>query len=152
MRFKPIRLAAFTAALFTACLSFSFPAQAQNDNLIVASVRIGEARIGMTEADIYRILGEPKSSFIGAETTLYTYPNFDVYVDKRSHRVYRLITASSLYATKDNIKVGSSMLEVTAKLGTHAGCNFSRCTYGYKGLSVGTSTSAIGEVIWVINN
>src|SRR5579872_3917943 len=38
-------------------------AQAFNDHQIVPGQRIGPVTLGMTAADLYRVMGEPKSSF-----------------------------------------------------------------------------------------
>jgi hypothetical protein len=128
--------------------------QSQGANLIVPGVSLGPVRLGMTETELYNTLGEPTSSFIGESATVYNYPTLSAYVDKRSHRIDRIATGSSIYSTKEGISVGSSMMAVSVKLGPHGGCDspVGGCTFWYKGLGVTASTAAIVTGFWVLRN
>lgn len=93
-----------------------------DDNVIVPGERIGPVFLGMTDADLYKKFGNPlESKQTGTGFTAYFYSTFMVYVDLSTHKVASITspvgsTGYSGYATREGIKVGSSALEVQAKL------------------------------------
>ena len=95
-------------------------AQAQNDNLIVPGVRVGPVTLGMTDADLYKMLGEPAQTMVTSNGARihYVYSSLNVGVDRDSHIVVAVETHDPAYATAGGIKFGSSSLALTvAKLG-----------------------------------
>lgn len=135
-----------TAALLV-MLATAHTVQAQDDSLIVAGVRIGAMSLGMTDSQLYRLLGDPDSTFISERVIKYTYGKLllTVYVDKTSHKVVQLWSSDSRYSTAEGIKVGSSGLAVAAKLGVPPGDCQSNCTMTYvsKGLQLQTNSQGI---------
>lgn len=93
-----------------------------DDNLIVPGERIGPVFLGMTDADLYKKFGNPsESKLTGTGYTAYFYNTFMVYVGVSTHKVASITspagnTGYSGYASREGIKVGSSALEVQAKL------------------------------------
>jgi hypothetical protein len=121
------------AALFVGLQSTT--AHAKNDNLIVPGVRIGPVRIGMTDADLYKILGDPTQTLttgsVDGGITYFWGNSLVVHVDKDTHRVVQVTTNNPKYSTADGIKVGSSGLAISTKLGIPAGNCQVRCDYYY---------------------
>jgi len=95
---------------------------AVNDNLIVPGERIGPVFLGMTDAQLYKKFGNPSESRqAGTGFTAYFYSTFMVYVGVSTHKVASITSPTgnstySGYATREGVKVGSSGLEVQAKL------------------------------------
>jgi hypothetical protein len=96
---------------------------ATDDNVIVPGERIGPVFLGMTDADLYKKFGNPlESKQTGTGFAAYFYSTFMVYVGVSTHKVASITTpvgstaGYSGYATREGIKVGSSALEVQAKL------------------------------------
>ncbi len=95
-------------------------AQSQTDNLIVPGVRVGPVTLGMTDVDLYKMLGDPARTDVTSDGARihYVYSSLDVGVDRDSHIVVAVETHDPSYATAEGIKFGSSSLALmVAKLG-----------------------------------
>lgn len=132
MRIAVLCPLALSALIMTACTSGPPSMQrseqdvarlmAIDDNLIVPGERIGPVFLGMTDADLYKKFGNPsESKLTGTGFSAYFYDTFMVYVGVSTHKVASITSPAgnnrhSGYATREGIKVGSSGLEVQAKL------------------------------------
>ncbi|MGQ0543969.1 MAG: hypothetical protein ACT4P3_01370 [Betaproteobacteria bacterium] len=94
--------------------------RSQNDALIVPGCRIGPAHIGMTPAALLQALGQPNASR-GPSANRITHDfrsrELSVSVSTLTNVVDKIYTYGTRYATTQGIRVGSSELEVSAKLG-----------------------------------
>ena len=105
-------------ALFLAVLMFAALAPASRaDELIIPGKSIGPVLIGMTAAQLYRALGDPRASDVGEDTTTYTYDGLQVGVANDSQLVYRVFSTSPKYKLEKGVAVGSSALAAVAAYG-----------------------------------
>lgn len=128
-------------------------AQTHNDNLIVPGVRIGPVSLGMSEANLYKTLGDPTSTQINnaAQVINYNYPGLGVSVDRVAHKVTQVTSLDQKYSTAEGIKVGSSGLAVSAKIGIPSGDCQGMCNYSYpNGMFLGTNEDGSVRAIWVV--
>jgi hypothetical protein len=109
------------ALLFAVTLLLCEQAQAQNDRLIVPWKRVGPVELGMTAADLFRILGDPTQTIReppDRDVTVYEWNNdLSVYVKKDGSYVTQICARSLVYATAEGVHPGSTELSVTALLG-----------------------------------
>lgn len=106
--------------LFSGCAtrsSYSPAAAPIFDKLIVPGKRIGPIALGMPQADVVKILGIPKQTWVDKDGSIYNYPDLDVRINDKTNSVSSLMTLSSEYATADGIRVGMTEPEVRAKRG-----------------------------------
>jgi hypothetical protein len=129
-------------------------ARAQSDNLIVPGVRIGPVMLAMTETAIYKMLGDPTRTMTqGVDMgrgIQYVYPTLSVVVNKVTHRVTSVVTIDQKYSTANGIKVGSSSLAVSTKLGIPPGDCQGMCDYNYHGIGMGINPDGRVRAIWII--
>jgi hypothetical protein len=95
-------------------------AQAQNDHLIVPWVRIGPIQLGMTAADLIRIMGEPTQRLRGPPggISVYSWKNdLSVYIKMDGSYVTQICALDPAYATANGVHPGATDLSVTALLG-----------------------------------
>lgn len=132
MKIAALCLLALSALIIVACTSAPPSMQrsdqdvarlmAIDDKLIVPGERVGPVFLGMSDADLYKKFGNPsESKLTGTGFSAYFYSTFMVYVGVSTHKVASITspvgnTGYSGYATREGIKVGSSGLEVQAKL------------------------------------
>lgn len=103
------------------------PAEPIDDNRIVPYSRIGKLALGMSEATLFKLMGEPSETHcIGTKTTdgvVYqcegdnSYRYGDLWVHFKKGKVYSISTLSGRFATADGISVGSPELKVRAAWG-----------------------------------
>jgi hypothetical protein len=145
-----LRRATLIAFLFIAALICPFMAQAQNDNLIVPGVRLGPVHLGITDVELYRLLGDPAETIQDRNLgMIYHYSKVNVIVSANTHRVTRVGTSDPDYSTVEGIRVGSSGLAVGVKLGIPPGpCDPDGCNYWYpSGLSLNvTGTGSVRAI------
>ena len=141
--------AIFASAIFL--LAATEMAQAQNDTLIVPGVRMGPVHLGITDAELYRLLGDPQSTQVNGDISRnYIFPNFTVSVSASTHKVIQVTTTDPSFATADGVKVGSSGLAVAAKLGAPRDACAEDCSISYpNGVAVGINASGAVRTIWV---
>lgn len=108
------KIALFLSVLASVALGF-MPAHA--DNMIVPGKSVGPVAIGMSAQDLYRVMGEPRSSDVGEEKTSYVYDGLQVGVENDSQLVYRAFATSPKYKLAKGVAVGSSALAVIAAYG-----------------------------------
>jgi hypothetical protein len=108
------KIALFLSVLTSVALGL-IPAYA--DNLIVPGKSVGPVAIDMSAQDLYRVMGEPRSSDVGEEKTSYVYDGLQVGVENDSQLVYRAFATSPKYKLEKGIAVGSSALAVIAAYG-----------------------------------
>jgi hypothetical protein len=140
------------AALFVGLQSTT--AAAKNDTLIVPGVRIGPVNLGMSDADVYGLLGDPTQTMTEGvdmgRAIAYVFPKLTVVVSKATHKVTQVTTLDPGYATADGIKVGSSGLAVSTKLGIPPGRCQGGCNYDYpNGISLGINSDGRVRAIWI---
>ena len=158
MAFDTRRRLVLIALLAAATLSLPPLALAQSDNQIVPRVRIGPVRLGMTDAELYNSLGNPTTTTPWHDSTSYYYSNIGLSVTVSNNRrtVIRVDTSDSRYSMASGLKPGSGALELSVKLGSHAGCNsslgLSGCAYGYEGLVLQLNNDGSVRDIAVVNN
>jgi hypothetical protein len=116
----------FAMALFlSACETSSEAAKAPttgvssiDDKRIVPGVRAGNISLGMSAADVLRILGEPSRTTQYKDGAQYNFSDdFEVFINSRSRRVSRISVEDPAYQTPEGIRVGSSDLSRQALLG-----------------------------------
>jgi hypothetical protein len=85
-----------------------------SDNRIVAGQRIGPISMGMSKAQVFRVMGDPTSS--DEILNIYTFGKLNVDFGKTG-RVWQIATQNSQFATPEGVRVGDSALAMEAKLG-----------------------------------
>lgn len=136
------------AAVFMAAAS---AARAQDDSMIVPGVSMAGVHLGITDVELYRLLGDPKSTQTNGNISMnYDYSRFQVSVAIDTHKVIQVTTEDPSYSTAEGIKVGSSGLAVAAKLGTPPGPCQGGCDYTYpNGLALGIKEDGSVRAIWI---
>jgi hypothetical protein len=91
-----------------------------NDTLIVPGMSVGPISLGMSPADIYRILGDPAS--VGKDGDfpdgkLYFYNNRGINITVDNSAVVQIAITGTQYATREGIAIGVTELRVSALLG-----------------------------------
>jgi hypothetical protein len=145
-------ISACKMALVAAVLALAgTAARAQDDSVIEPGVRLGPVHLGITDVELYRLLGDPKSTRTNGSISMnYIYSKFQVSVDTDTHRVIQVTTDDPAYSTAEGIRVGSSGLAVAAKLGTPPGPCDGGCNYTYpNGLALGINADGSVRAIWV---
>jgi len=116
-------------------------AQAPNDKQIVPGIRVGPVSVGMSDADLYKVLGDPTDTdtLHYRPSIAYRYTSFFVIVNRDSHKVTQIATSDPSYSTAEGIKAGSSGLGVSVKYGVPGPCSpVYGCNYNYpNGISLG---------------
>src|ERR1700730_6859535 len=143
------------AALFVGLQSTTVAAK--DGNLIVPGVRIGPISLGMSDADVYKILGDPTQTMTEGvdmgRAIQYVFPKLTVVVSRATHKVTSVITLDPGYSTAEGIKVGSSGLAVSTKLGIPPGPCEGGCNYNYpNGISLGINPDGRVRAIWIIGS
>jgi hypothetical protein len=93
-----------------------------NDNFIVPGERVGSVFLGMTEEQLYTKMGSPAKNFPPNRDgdVLYSYMDLSVYVKMATHRVKMIQVTGPAYRTAQGVSIGSSELELKAKVGQPA--------------------------------
>jgi len=126
---------------------------ASNDNLIVPGERVGRVFLGMTTAQLYRVMGEPTNTVAyNAGGFRYEWRDLSVIVN-RSSTVTWMITSGSTYSLAGGVTVGSSTLALQSNRPPPAFSraeDASRTSYCYSdGLGVDTkSNNVVGIEVW----
>lgn len=106
------------------------------DNLIVPGKRIGPLSPGMSAADLFRVLGPPDSSIRYFNSHIWG--KRWVVLDTSTNRAERVSTSDPRDATREGLRVGSTELEMTAKLGAPTGEKYDKpveaMNYCYSGI------------------
>jgi hypothetical protein len=104
------RLAFIFALTFTLVASLRPAAGAEDDDLIVPGVRVGAVHLGITDRELYILLGEPNglTNRPGSQSYLYVHRGLYVNVDSFTHRVFEIDVAKgdNKFHTAEGIKVG----------------------------------------------
>lgn len=90
------------------------------DELIVLGRRVGPVSLGMHVRDLYGAMGSPDQVLKYSDgTTGYSWNRAGIFtaVWDRTQQVFRITVESPTYATAEGIRVGTTELEVQAKLG-----------------------------------
>lgn len=106
--------------LVATVLALCGQAQAQNDHLIVPWQRIGPIELGMTAADLIRIMGEPTQTSRGPPSgiSVFNWKNdLSVYIKMDGSYVTQICALDPAYATANGVHPGATDLSVTNLLG-----------------------------------
>ena len=104
--------------LAAAALLLPVTVRAENDHLIVPWRRIGPISLGMTAADVIRILGEPTQKNGGPVVTVYHWQNeLSVTVRTDTLSVTQVCAVSPDYATAKGLRPGLSEDAVAQLMG-----------------------------------
>jgi len=104
--------------LVIAALLLPLPVQADNDHLIVPWRRVGPIALGMTAADVIRILGEPTQKNGGPVVTTYHWQDeLSVTVKTDTLYVTQICAVSADYATAQGLRPGLPETAVTQLMG-----------------------------------
>ncbi len=102
-----------------------FPAFAQaqqsfpDDHVIVAGVRAGRVGLGISSAELYQILGDPKQSRRSSNgTAVYDYDAWEIVTD--DNKVIDITVMLPAFRTASGLNVGSSDLKIQASMGQPA--------------------------------
>lgn len=128
------------------------------DNLIVPRVRIGEAAVGMTEAQLLQWLGTPSRSIQGSGGEMwYWYETKGLFLEFERGRAVRIeATSGSSYRTADGIGAGTPEIKARATWGQptksfdyHERNQHHYCFANGLKVTVDTQTSAVSVIgIW----
>jgi len=97
-----------------------------NDTLLVSGCRIGPVALGMTEAELLKFVGPPARSraYEDVNGSMYSYDDLELWAKVINGRVSEIsigivsrVGGLSRYATAEGIRLGSTELEVRAKMG-----------------------------------
>ena len=96
---------------------------AEADNLIVAGQRIGPISLGMSAAELFRVMGDPTEtqsnefmqSYLFGRKHEYGFWTLNVRVE--NSRIFAVTTSGPEFSTPDGIHVGDSRLAMEAKMG-----------------------------------
>jgi hypothetical protein len=138
MQVVPFHRIAPIALLLAASPGVSSAADAQNAapapavTLVVPGVSLGQVKLGMTDKQIYALLGEPQQSDPGPDSIEYRYPTLDLTINNATNTVVNVTTADPRYSTAEGVGVGSSVLKLSTKLGLSPADCVSVCSYAYK--------------------
>jgi hypothetical protein len=104
--------------LVAAALLLPVKVRAENDHLIVPWRRIGPVSLGMTAADVVRIMGEPTQKNGGPVVTVYHWQDeLSVTVKTDSSYVTQICAISPDYATARGLRPGLPDTAVTQIMG-----------------------------------
>lgn len=90
--------------------------RSSSDHLIVPGKGVGPVSLGISQTELYRIMGEPTETWTGSEGATYTFGPLVVFLDYRTG-VFQIQAKGSEFATPEGIRVGDSALALEAKLG-----------------------------------
>lgn len=94
------------------------PKEPIRDNLIVPRVRIGEAALGMSEANLLQWLGTPSNTLRSSSSYVwYEYSSKGLGIGFTAGRATTVRTTTSSHRTADGISVGTPELRVRATWG-----------------------------------
>jgi hypothetical protein len=108
------------ALLVAAAKSFVAQARAETDHLIVPWQRIGPIALGMTTADLVRVMGEPTQILGGPRSPVLIYnwkDDLSVTIRTDVSFVTQICALSPAYATAQGVHPGSTDVSVTDLLG-----------------------------------
>jgi hypothetical protein len=108
------------AFLVAAAVAFVAQARAETDHLIVPWQRIGPIALGMTTADLVRVMGEPTQILGGPRSTVLIYnwkDDLSATIRTDVSFVTQVCALSPAYATAQGVHPGSTDVSVTGLLG-----------------------------------
>jgi hypothetical protein len=111
-KFVEIALVIFTLFL-TSCATEPIALQ-NSDHLIVPGERVGPIKLGMTEQEVFNLLGPAKKHFFRFGTLIYSWEDgdFEINVSPDNHTVYVVKVFSPSYHTAEGVRVGSSEFDL----------------------------------------
>jgi len=111
---SPLRSTAM-ALILAAIAVTTVSAQGANDRQIVPGARVGPISLGMTAGDLYRTMGEPKSSMSFTDGSFrYEWNEIFVQSDRGGH-VTTISPTSGGYTLNPGLSIGSSELALQAQ-------------------------------------
>jgi hypothetical protein len=114
------RIRLIAALLVAAAVSFIAQARAETDHLIVPWQRIGPIALGMTTADLVRVMGEPTQILGGPRSPVLIYnwkDDLSATIRTDVSFVTQVCALSPAYATAQGVHPGSTDVSVTDLLG-----------------------------------
>jgi hypothetical protein len=149
---SPLRSTAM-ALILAGIAATTVSAQGPNDRQIVPGARVGSVTLGMTSADLYRTMGEPKATIpFDNGSFRYDWTDIGVFVDKGGH-VAMILPSTGGYALSSGLSIGSSELALQAQRPAPAWVRANmpyRNSYCYDdGLAVDTYQGKVtGMTVW----
>ena len=91
----------------------------ENDQKLVPGQRIGNLVIGMSDKQVYQLLGDPQMTGDAAHGFTYAYqPAFvSVYTYEATQQVEEIATSNQAYSTAEGVQVGGTMLSLRSNYG-----------------------------------
>jgi hypothetical protein len=87
-----------------------------DDHLIVPGVRVGRLVLGITDEEVFRVIGDPDRSYSYG----YIYDDKGLTVAIKYDRLVLITVKNSRYSTTEGVKVGDDILRLTDALGKPA--------------------------------
>lgn len=109
-----------SALLVAVTVALCGSAPAENDRLIVPWRRIGPVELGMSRADLVRVLGEPTHTMGGPPDGVSIYnwrDDLSITIKTDGSYVTQICALSPAYATAEGVRPGLADVSVTALLG-----------------------------------
>jgi hypothetical protein len=107
-------------------------AKAELDDLIVPGSRVGPVSLGMSEAALRQLMGQPLETYETEDNRMFEFKQLSVVVPKNTRRVELVIVPASHYATLLGATVGDSEARIQELYGeparkTSRGQQVTRC-------------------------
>ena len=93
---------------------------AELDDLIVPGRRVGPVSLGMSEAALRQLMGQPLETHQTEDSKMYEFPQLSVVVPNKTRRVELVIVPAPHYKTLAGLTVGEEESKVAAELGQPA--------------------------------
>ena len=93
---------------------------AELDDLIVPGRRVGPVSIGMSEAAMRQLMGQPLETHQTEDSRMYEFRQMSVVVPTNTRRVELVIVPAPFYKTLTGITVGDEEAKISAALGKPA--------------------------------
>ena len=90
-----------------------------HDQLIVPGARVGPIALGMSSASLFEIMGAPEESmrFKDSMSAVYSSSGVNALVLDATSQVFSISATDRRYSTAQGIQIGSTELEIRAKMG-----------------------------------
>lgn len=94
-------------ALFLSSCATEPIALQKSDHLIVSGERVGPIKLGMTEQQVFNLIGSANKSWVFQGHLMYSFRDFTIYVNTDNHKVFSIIVKSQSYHTAEGLGIGA---------------------------------------------